>query len=311
MQVDLNNAMALADRFEALLESNGISIGAHGSTGADMLPLWHILQVIREGFVGLPDDLRAEYAAGIAVHDLAAKVMAVENHKNFATLLPHLKMLTGGAVHLSHEPPADADVYNKLIEIYWACLLMANGVEVDLDHPKHSSGDNPDVIALDYGQPARAYAFKTVRSKHTQNLLEHLTKGVAQIERSNAKEGLVCLHLTPRILKAGLWPEGRCYIDWRLPASQAVLLMKQWISQVVVDNGQPAIDCIFAGKKAAGTVLCLALFPTVARNPKTGNPVVMPIKVAALVEMVPSRPISIALHSEIEAANHRMQIELG
>lgn len=67
---------------------------------------------------------------------------------------------------------------------------------------------------------------------------------------------------------------------------------------------------IFAGKKAVGTVLCLAVFPTVARNPLTGNPVVMPIKVATLVEVAPSHPISVSLHAEIEAANHKMQTEL-
>lgn len=310
MQVNLTDAMNLVDRFEALLETKGVSIGAHETTGADMLPLWHILKRIRNGFAGTPDDLQGEYAAGISIHDLAAKVLSVETHSNFDMLVPHLEMLADGAVHLTQEPPAHADVYNKLIEIYWACLLMANGTEVALDHPKHSKGDNPDVIALDKGKPARAYAFKTVRSAHTQNLLEHLTKGVEQIEGSNANEGIVCLQLTPRILNADLWPKGRYFIDWRLPMSQAVSLLNQWVSQVVIDNGQQAIDALFAGKKAAGTVLCLALFPTVARNPVTGNAVVMPIKVATLVEIVPGRPLSIALHSEIEAANHRMQTQL-
>lgn len=311
MLVDLNDAMSLADRFEALLERKGVSIGAHSSTGADMLPLWYILERIRKGFVGTPDGLRSEYTAGVAVHDLAAKVLAVENHPGFDMLVPHLEMLTSGAVHLTKEPPANADVYNKLIEIYWACLLMANGVRVALDHPVHSKGDNPDVISFDNGEPARAYAWKTVRSGYAQSLLEHMIKGVDQIQESGAKEGLVCFQLTPRILKEGLWPEGRYYIDWRFPAAVAVSRLNQMISQLVIDNGQAAIDAVFAGKKAAGTVLCLALFPTVARNPITGNAIVMPIKVTTLVEMVPSRPLSIALHNEIEHANHRIQTQLS
>ena len=77
MQVQLEDASGLADRFEALLETKGVSIPAHASTGADMLPLWHVLKKLREGFSGIPDDLRNEYSAGIAVHDLAAKVLAV------------------------------------------------------------------------------------------------------------------------------------------------------------------------------------------------------------------------------------------
>jgi len=310
MQVQLEDASRLADRFEALLEAKGVSIPAHDSTGADMLPLWHVLKKLREGFSGIPDDLRNEYSAGIAVHDLAAKVVAIEGHSKFDMLVPHLRMLTRGAVHLTQEPPANADVYNKLIEIYWACLLMANGVDVDLDHPVHSPGNNPDVIAMDQGKPARAYAFKTVRSPHTQNLMEHLIKGVDQIERSRANEGIVAFQLTPRILQANLWPEGKYYIDWRYPAATALGLLNQMISKIVIDNGQAAIDAIFAGKKAAGTVLCLAFFPTVATNPLTGNPVVMPIKIATLVEMAPSHPLSSTLHSEIEAANEVMQRKL-
>lgn len=310
MQVDLKDAMDVADRFEALLDTNGISIQGHPSTGADMLPLWYILERLRKGFTGTPDDMRSEYAAGVAVHDLAAKVLAVEAHPQFAMLLPHLKMLTEGAVHLTQMPPANADVYNKLIEVYWACLLMANEVSVDLDHPKHSKGDNPDVIALAGGVPARAYAFKTIRSNHTQNLLDHLVKGIDQIERSAAPDGMVCLHLTPRLLQTGLWPLGGYHLDWRFPASKALQCLNNWVSQVVVDNGQDAVDALFVGKKAAGTVLCIGLFATAARNPLTGNAVVMPIKVATLVEIAPANPLSTEIHAEVEAANNRMQLQL-
>ncbi|GAB5349055.1 hypothetical protein TMRO357_02728 [Alteriqipengyuania sp. 357] len=311
MQVELYDAMRLADELEELLEDYGISVGAHRSTGADMLSLWRVLERMRLGLPVTPNADRNEYAAGVAVHDLAAKVMAVRDNPAFRQLVPHLAMLAKGAVHLTQQPPADADVYNKLIEIYWACLLMADHVDVSLDHPINSSGDNPDVIANDSGKPARAYAFKTIRSQHTQNILDHLVKGVEQIERSAAEEGMVCFHLTPRILDAGLWPQDSYYLDWRVPVAQATELLSKWISQVVIDNGQSVVDNIFQGRKAVGTVLCIALFPTVARNPKSGNPVVMPIKVAILVEVSPTHPISNALHREVEAANVRMQTVLN
>ncbi len=208
MQVQITGASDLVDRFEELLATHGISIPRHASTGADMLPLWRILKTIRAGFAGTPDDLRLEYTAGLAIHDLAAKVLAVENHPDFSMLIPHLDMLSRGVVHLTQEPPAGADTYNKLVEVYWAALLMANGSRVLLDHPKNSKGDNPDVIAMEGGQPARAYAFKTVRSPHTQSLLDHIVKGVDQIGRCPAPEGIVAFNLTPRLLDAGLWPEG-------------------------------------------------------------------------------------------------------
>lgn len=127
MQVQISSASDLVDRFEELLARHGVSIPGHASTGADMLPLWRILNTIRAGYAGTPDDMRLEYTAGLAVHDLAAKVIAVEDHPDFPTLIPHLGMLAQGAIHLTQEPPADSDTYNKLVEVYWATLLMARG----------------------------------------------------------------------------------------------------------------------------------------------------------------------------------------
>ncbi|MAY28166.1 MAG: hypothetical protein CL627_02775 [Aurantimonas sp.] len=83
------------------------------------------------------------------------------------------------------------------------------------------------------------------------------------------------------------------------------------ISDVLKDNGQEAIDNVFAGTKAVGSILCVAFIPTVARNPQTGNPVVMPLKVATLVNLVADRPPSTEMLAEIAAANHTMQTSLG
>lgn len=311
MQVQITEASDLVDRFEELLATHGVSIPGHASTDADMLSLWRILSKLKAGFAGTPDDMRRDYTAGLAVHDLAAKVMAVESHPEFPTLIPHLRMLAQGAIHLTQEPPAEADAYNKLVEVYWAALLMANGTSVQLDHPKNSKGDNPDVIALNGGQPARAYAFKTVRSPHTQTLLDHIVKGVDQIERCPAPEGIVAFNLTPRLLGAGLWPEGGFFDDWRQPAAHTIGSLTAMIVDVLKDNGQEAIDNVFAGKKAVGSILCVAFIPTVARNPTTGNAVVMPLKVATIVDLVVDRRPSIELFVEIQAANDIMQTVLG
>lgn len=311
MQVQIASASDLVDRFEELLARHGVSIPRHASTGADMLPLWRILNTIRAGYAGTPDDMRLEYTAGLALHDLAAKVIAVEDHPDFPTLIPHLGMLAQGAIHLTQEPPADSDTYNKLVEVYWATLLMARGTRILLDHPKNSKGDNPDVIALEGGQPARAYAFKTVRSPHTQSLLDHIIKGVDQIERCSAPEGIVAFNLTPRLLGAGLWPKGGFFADWRQPAAHTIERLTRMISDVVKDNGQEAIGEVFAGKKAVGSILCAAFVPTVARNPGTGNAVVMPLKVAALINLIADRLPAAEMQAEIVAANHIMQTALG
>ena len=82
------------------------------------------------------------------------------------------------------------------------------------------------------------------------------------------------------------------------------------ISQVVIDNEKSEMDKLFTGKKAVGSVLCIAIFPTVAINPVTGNPVVMPIKIAIVIELSLKNPMSAPFLDEITAANHMMQITL-
>lgn len=250
MQVQITDASDLVDRFEERLAAHGVSIPGHASTDADMLSLWRILKQIKAGFSGTPDDMRRDYTAGLAVHDLAAKVLAVEGHPDFPALIPHLGMLAQGAIHLTQEPPADADTYNKLVEVYWAALLMAKGTRIQLDHPKSSKGDNPDVIALNGEQPAHAFAFKTVRSPHTQSILDHLIKGVDQIERCAAPEGIVAFNLTPRLLGAEFWPENGFFDDWRQPAVHTIGKLSEMIFDVLKDNGQEAIDDV-CGKEGS------------------------------------------------------------
>jgi hypothetical protein len=69
-------------------------------------------------------------------------------------LLPHLQILADGAVHLTQNPPPQADGYNKLIELHWACLCIAEGLDIELNHPEAADGSNPDIIA--YAPPSVA-----------------------------------------------------------------------------------------------------------------------------------------------------------
>ena len=311
MLIPLNNAMATVDAFEELLASKNISIPAHPETGADMLSLYKILERIRTGKSTSPDNLRQENTAGAAVHDLVAKVLMVQKHPDFKMIIPHLEKLADGAVHLTQQRQYEnADTYNKLIELYWACLLMAIDLRIELDHPTRSAGDNPDVISF-RGDKSSAYAFKTIQSHHTQSLLEHLEKGIDQIERSAADEGIVVFNLTPYILDADPWPEeGSYYRDWSDVYRICRSMISQMIDQVVEDNGQAAIDEIFAGKKAVGSVLCLAIFTTIAGNPLTGNPIVMPIKMAVHIPLASKFNLSGDFYEEVLLANQAMQRNL-
>ena len=312
MDVATASASDLVDQFENLLGEHGISIPSHPITGSDMLPFWSILKRIRDGLADDPEELRGDFTAALAAHDLAAKILEVSDNPHFGQLVPHLRKLSEGTVHLTVEPPAYADTYNKLIELYWASLCLSAGIRVELDDPDNADGKNPDVMTLDgTGKPQRAYAFKTVRSPHTQNLLEHITKGIDQIEKSGSKEGIVALHLTPRINRSEIWPTGQYFTHWGIPADRVRTAFRTMLTQIVLDNGQSAVDALFAGKKAVGSVLCIAFCPTVAVHPTTNRPTMMPLKVAYLVDLAPQKAPPPDFLSELDILNRKMQTILG
>lgn len=312
MDIQIQFASDVVDQFEELLISHGISIPRHEQTNADMLPLWRIINFVRNKEEVSLDTQRDLFTAGVAMHDLASKVLAVKDSSQFPILLPHLKLLVEGAIHLTQEPPSPADSYNKLIELYWACLCIGKNFPVALDDPLHADGTNPDVITLNAaGGKERAYAFKTIRSKHTQNILDHLTKGVDQIQRSDAQEGIVALHLTPRLNTKDLWPTGAYFADYRFAGEYIRGAMVTMVSQVIWDNGQAAIDAIFSGKKAVGTVLCIAFTPMVAAHPITQRPTFMPFKVPVLVNLATTVSMTSSLAYELREANEGMQLYLG
>lgn len=98
MEVTVASASELIDRFEELLSAHGISVPQHSETGADMLSMWKVLERVRAGFRGSPDELRHEYTAGLAAHDLAAKLLDVSQRPQLADLVPHLELLAKGAI---------------------------------------------------------------------------------------------------------------------------------------------------------------------------------------------------------------------
>lgn len=311
MNITLAAASDLVDRFEQLLADGSISIPKNPQTDADMLPLWRLLQAIRSG--ALQSSSQADrhlYAAALAAHDLAAKVMEVKDSPQFSKLMPHLQILAGGAVHLTQDPPPQADGYNKLIELYWACLCIAEGLEIELDHPEAADGSNPDIITnAPPSAVRRGYAFKTVRSPHTQSILDHLKKGIDQIERSASTEGIVTFHLTPRMQIPALWPTTP-FAHWRQAWDIVSDECGQIFAQLIHDNGQAAIDDLFRGKKAVSSVLCIVFAPTLAISPVTSLATVMPLKVSAIFELGGQNPMSPDFVAEIAMVNHQMQTVL-
>jgi hypothetical protein len=67
---------------------------------------------------------------------------------------------------------------------------MHCGSDVELDDPNHAAGDNPDVLVTIDGQ-RWGFACKVLQTFHPEGFLEHLRKGVAQIDASPATVGAV------------------------------------------------------------------------------------------------------------------------
>jgi hypothetical protein len=311
--IPMLEAAQVVDQFEGVLANHGIDIPRHSETGADMLSFWKILKWIKENGLRYPGSEEQElFRAALAVHDLAVKVLSVSGNIFFPRLIEHLRLLSKGAVHLTQVPPADSDVYNKLIELYWACLLLSCGVGIKLDPPiRGSDGTNPDVITLDgSSSPMNGYAFKTIRSPHTESIRSHIVKGVDQIEASAAPTGIVGLHLTPRLAWGTRWPDDHVFEDHNVAAYFAIDQMRAMVGAVIADNGQQEIDRIFAGKKAVGHVLCIAFLPTIAISPETGRPTFMPIKISTVFSLASSAPLPHSLYLELWCANEVMQRKL-
>lgn len=311
MEVHLKDAEETVDQLERILLEAGISIPKHAQTGADMLSIWQLLKKVKEGFSGNADDIRLEFTAAVAMHDFASKVIEASKYFGLEKLKPHLSLLADGAIHLTEVPEVPNDTYNKLIELYWACLCMSQGLKVDIDSPTSATGTNPDVLILgEDDRPIRAYAFKTIYSPHTQSVYEHIVKGIDQIERSEAQEGIVALHLTPHIAKFNVWPTGGYYNDYEPVVNLVRKELVERVSAVVRDNGQLAINQMFKDKKAVDRILCVAFCPIVAESPVTGKPTVMPLKVAILVELDTGKEMSEDFICEIVKANEAMQCNL-
>src|SRR5271165_2483799 len=99
--VPFEKAASLIDEFETLLLQYGISIPSNQKTSADMLSVWRLLQYAQDPKRIRPHDPRELLRNGAAAHDLAAKVLEVRQHRDFEKLLPHLKLLSGGAIALN------------------------------------------------------------------------------------------------------------------------------------------------------------------------------------------------------------------
>lgn len=187
--------------FEALLRQHGLSV-AHGSVLERT-----ILDVFAITYGLARDEAHSgTFARSLAgFGDLARLLLRVKDHPSFEALLPHLRMLNDGEVRQTTSSPASDQVANKLFELYVACLAMRCGMDVSLDDPCNSQGNNPDVIAT-FAETRWGIACKVLHGTHSQSILNLVASGLDQIDRSDVTTGLVIVNLKNRIDHNFYWP---------------------------------------------------------------------------------------------------------
>lgn len=151
-------------------------------------------------------DIRDIFSDVAGLIDFVHQILKHKTHKDFNKIIPHLNLLnTSSTSVLTTKSKVTDEGNNKLFELYIALLCMAFSDNVDLDDPKNSKGDNPDII-FDYKNEKWAIACKALHSNKEMTLYDTIAKGTEQINRSAATKGIVAVNLKNIINRNEIWP---------------------------------------------------------------------------------------------------------
>lgn len=199
-------AADVATQLEALLARLGVQMDAASAFKQRVLDVLRIHELQASGGrIAVDDDVRAFFRNLVGVHELANLILAREKHPDFPTLIPHLRLL-GDASAIQNAPSSGADgATNKLFELLVSMFAMECASNTELDHPIASRGTNPDVLSTYRGR-RWGIACKVLHGVHPEGFLEHLTKGIEQVERSEAAVGTVLFNLKNVLPHDDFWP---------------------------------------------------------------------------------------------------------
>lgn len=221
----------------------------------------------KEVKIDLCKDYREDWRRAIGLDDLIRKILIRKDHPDFNKLWRHIILLLEDSNIVQNIwSPRQDDVANKIFELYMALSFMGIGSDLEVDHPKKSSeGKNPDVM-LTISNQRWALACKTLHSNQMRTLIDRITDGIGQIERSNADKGLVVVSLKNLINHDVAWPikidpisKEIDYIGFGLEedAKNGFCQMAAKVSHLAMQElqGEEGIGMLFDGKKALPFVL--------------------------------------------------------
>lgn len=198
-------AGASAVALEALLRKHGIIVAPGSALELHLLNVLHLVDKKKRGNVAIDDDVRPIYRTLIGVHELASLLLAIQDSPLFGSLVPHLRLLNEGEALQNTWSNGRDQATNKLFELYMGAVALQCGKDLVLDHPVASTGDNPDVLVTIAGR-RWGIACKVLHGKSPQGFVEHLTKGIDQIDRSEADVGIVAFNLKNVLPHDEIWP---------------------------------------------------------------------------------------------------------
>lgn len=280
--VSFSDADAIADRFLELLNRHDIRPPPKSEMENELLSLTELIEITRNPNLAQgPHKLETlRLAAGL--HDLAAKILAVENIEEFDQFTPHLKLIAE-AKYRSSAPPtllqnasstAPNDTNRKISELYVACLATLIGLDIALDSPTAAKGDNPDVMftVLDGAgtQPRRwALAIKSISGQSGQTFFERIEGAAAQIDAPacQADHGMVVLIVKDVLKHDELWNTD--FADEGEAVAALGGQLEALMAKANADRPQAEWDALFTGKVVRPILL---IGQTVVRLPTAAGP---------------------------------------
>jgi hypothetical protein len=208
----------VCDHFLDLLTELGIQPPTGSSFEDELLSLTQLIEVCKNPNLVQGANQVVVLRSATGVHDFAAKVLTVKPLPEFKTFEPHLRLIAESKIapaSLSQnmESAYNDDTARKMAELYMGCLAAHIGTKVELDHPTHAKGDNPDVIFTVEGSGVTApterwaLAIKTVSSKKGQTIFDRIKEGAAQIDapKCPADRGMVVINAKNALNHDTLW----------------------------------------------------------------------------------------------------------
>ncbi len=257
--VSFQAADDIGDRFLSLLQRNGIQPPCGSNLEDELLSLTLLVAVMKDPSLATGPHRVDILRSAASLHDLAAKVLAVEPLPEFPTFLPHLNLIGEAKVRAASlaqnavSGPYD-DTARKVAELYVGSLAAHVGTDVALDSPTNAKGDNPDVMFTlqesDQTKPSQrwALAIKTIASKQGQTIFERIMEGAGQIDapRCGACRGMVIINAKSALDHDALWNAE--FVD--LPNAIDALdgQLQALIDQAARDRPQNEWDALFQRK---------------------------------------------------------------